>query len=456
MTQAILSRTRLLPIIDEFGLYSKERKRLGPEELVDLMRRNIEIEPAVKGPGSGLDRGEMNAFTISFTGNSPREANQVAGRLTSVFIEENLRTREQQDIGTTKFLGEQLEAARKELEKEEETLRDFKTRYLGELPEQQQGNLQVLAGLHMQLQNTVSGLDRTQQQRTYLEYLLRQYRETAPAGGSLAAPLGVSPVEAARNELARLMKERDALLARYTAEHPDVLDVNRQIAETEASVKLLINSSKTSEGESSKSPLASSGNVERDSATVQLRSQLEANRLEIASALSEQKRLQAQIADYQQRLNLTPVREQQLSDILRNYDLSKQNYADLLSKKTQSELATSLGKRQQGQQFRIVDAPSMPTKPFSPKRVKIALGGMAAGIGLGVALALLAEARDHSFRDERETRQHFEVRLVVGIPLVLSLAEKRTHSLKVALEWATGSLLVLIVLVTEFYVCVKG
>lgn len=456
MTQAILSRTRLLQIIDEFGLYPKERKRLGQDELIGLMRNNIEIEPAENSAGGRPAREGINAFMISFTGDTPRQANEVAGRLTSVFIEENLRTREQQDIGTTKFLGEQLEAARKDLEKQEQNLRDFKMRNLGQLPEQQQGNLQILGGLHMQLQNTVSALARAQQQRTYLESLLNQYHSMAVAGNSVTGSRNASPLEAAQAELVRLQREREALLARYTAEYPEVQKIDEQITQTKATLQQLMEVPKESGEGKPKFSHPPASDLERDSTTAQIRSQLEANRLEIASAVSEQKRLAAQIADYQQRLNLTPVREQQLADVLRNYDLSKQNYADLLSKKTQSELATSLQKRQQGQQFRIIDAPSMPSKPFSPKRVKIVLGGMAAGIGLGVALALFAEAQDHSFRDENDIRQQFKNRLVLAVPLMLSPAEKRTLSRKRVLQWAAASALVVVVLATEFYVFRKG
>jgi uncharacterized protein involved in exopolysaccharide biosynthesis len=232
--------------------------------------------------------------------------------------------------------------------------------------------------------------------------------------------------------------------------------VNHQITEANETLQQLISSAEKSDDGKPKSSPPPASDLERDSATAQIRSQLEANRLEIASAIGEQKRLEAQIADYQQRLNLTPVREQQLSDVLRNYDLSKQNYADLLSKKTQSELATSLQKRQQGQQFRIVDAPSMPSKPFSPKRVKIVLGGMAVGVGLGAALAVLAEARDHSFRDEKDIRHDFKNCLVLAVPLMLGPAEKRKLSRRTLLEWVMACALVFFVLATELYVIRRG
>src|SRR5208282_3465281 len=104
----------------------------------------------------------------------------------------------------------------------------------------------------------------------------------------------------------------------------------------------------------------------------------------IANALAGEKQLEARIADYQHRLNLTPVREQELAEILRNYDLSQKNYADLESKKTQSALATSLEQDQQGQQLRIVDPANFPTRPFSPNRAKFGLMGAALGLALGI------------------------------------------------------------------------
>src|SRR5581483_8710397 len=101
-----------------------------------------------------------------------------------------------------------------------------------------------------------------------------------------------------------------------------------------------------------------SARPEGNATIAQVKSQLEANRIEVENATADQHRIETSIADYQRRLNLTPVREQQLSDILRGYDQSKRHYDDLLSKKTQSELATNLERRQQGERFNIIDPPS--------------------------------------------------------------------------------------------------
>ena len=373
-----------------------------------------------------------------------------------MFIEENLKTREQQAAGTTHFLQDQLETAHVELTQRGEQLRDFKMRYLGELPEEQQGNLGILTGLQTQLQNTETGLNRAREQRSYLESLIAQYHRMAAVGGSLPGPSGLSPVEAAQQELARLRSERAELVSRYTVRHPDVRKMDQQISQSEALVERLTKAAKDSEGDKGQANTSASGGVPGDAALAQLNSQLEANRLEIATLSESQKRLASQIAEYQRRLNLTPVREQQLTDLASGYELAKQNYTDLLNKKTQSELATNLEIQQKGQQFRIVDQPSLPVKPSSPNRIKISLGGAAAGLALGVGLAFLMVAGDHSVQDEQDARQRFGIPLVVGVPLLPSPAQERWRPWRIGLEWLAGSVLVTVVALAEYYVYRRG
>jgi uncharacterized protein involved in exopolysaccharide biosynthesis len=265
-----------------------------------------------------------------------------------------------------------------------------------------------------------------------------------------------SPTETIKAELTRLRNEKADLLARYTAKYPDVAKIDEEIKETEALLAAsTLAAEPTKDGtvqESSKTARP----AERDATTAQLKSQLEANRLEIQNATEDAEQTKARIAEYQRRLNLTPVREQQLADLLRDYDQSKQHYEDLLSKKTQSELATSLERRQQGQRFRIIDRPSLPMKPSGADHVKISLAGLAAGIAVGVALAFLVEIRDHSLRDEQELRQIFAFPLMIGVPMLLGKVEERRRSRVKAVEWFATVALCLLVCATEFYVYRRG
>lgn len=452
MTEDVLSRTRLLQIISDFGLYPEQKRRLSAEQLVELMRTDIEIEPlekqtdGTKGP---------NAFKISYVGRTPDVAEQVTSRLTSLFINEDLKTQQQRDVNTTNFLQSQLTTAQADLAKKEQRLRDFKMANLGELPEQQQGNLQILDGLQMQLQNTNSALARANEQHAYLESLLGQYRNLTVATG--ASPGAVaSPIQIAQAQLTHLRNERATLLGSYSPEYPDVKKIDNEITENEALLARLEKSASASQGPGASSSAAPSTLVTTDNTIAQLNSQLKQNQLEITNDTAQIKQIQTQVEEYQHRLNLTPVREQQLTDILRGYDLAKKNYDDLYSKKTQSALATDLQIDQQGEQFRLIDPPNLPSKPFTPNRLKIALGGIAAGLAVGGGLAFLIEVKDASLHSEKDLRARFVLPIVMGVPLFVSAREKRIRSIKSVMQWCAGTILVLAVLAAEYYVYRRG
>ena len=448
MTDAILSRTQLLQIIDEFGLYSKQRSRLSPEQLVELMRSNITIQPAEKGP----EAQGLNAFKISFIGDDPRSVQAVAGRLTTLFIRENNESREAQSTDTTKFLADKLAEAEADLKEHDNRVRDFKMKNLGELPEEQSGNLAILSGLHNQLQNSMTALERAHEQQAYSQSLLSQYQDIAASGIPVAGSPLANPVDAIRTQLAKLQNERADLLARYTEKYPDVVKIDQQIKETQG-LLAAANKNPGPHKESATQDASSQARpAEKDSALAQLKSQLKANAIEIENDTADQKEIQSRIEDYQRRLNLTPVREQQLADLQRGYDLSKKNYDDLLAKKTESELATSLIERQQGERFRIIDQPSLPSKPTSPAQIKVSLAGLAIGLGIGLALAFYVESRDHSLRNEQELRRAFAFPLMLGIPQLLNESEANRRTRLVVLEWTFGVLMCGLLGVTEFFI----
>ncbi len=452
MTQQILSRTRLLQIMDELDLYAKERKRLTPEELVELMRRDVEVELI-----EGEARGEVSAFKISFATYDPRVAQRVTERLTSLYIQENLRAREQQSLGTTKFLQAQLEVASKELERLEERLSKFKMRYVGELPEQEQGNLQLLSGLQMQLQNTSAMLNRAREQRIYLESLIAQYQSLVGAGGSLhSSPAAISATRAVENELTRLRRARATLHAQYTPNHPNISKIDHEIEQTRALLARVIKEEKEAQSEETDETLATPDSSRTATAIAQLQSQLNANRAEIDNLTDEEKRIRGKIRLYERRLNLTPLRERQLADVVRDYRLSKDNYEQLLKKLLESEMASTLERRQQGERFRILDPPSLPIKPDAPNRLRMNLAGGALGLGLAVGLALLVEVRDRSLHTENELRRLVPGHMVVAVPALLTAPEQQHRRWKRYGEWLVGSALVLAVLAAEVFVYWRG
>jgi polysaccharide chain length determinant protein (PEP-CTERM system associated) len=462
MKQEVLSRTRLQEIIKTFGLYAKEVNESAPEKVILNMQKDIDITPVSEmATPAGRD---FNAFKISFTGAQPVLAQQVTSTLTSLFIKENLRSRGDQAANTTAFLNDQLKSAKEKLEEQDQRLRDFKMQHLGELPEQQQGNLGILTSLQAQLQTTMASMSRAREQRVYLETLLSGYQSMRSRNIPIqVTSTGVevsreaNPGDVAQAVVVRLQAERAALLSRYTATHPDVLSKDSEIASAKAAVARLEKEEKVkaapaaSPKPSTVAPTA--GHDPYDQPLIaQTKSQLEANRVEMENLAKDEARLKAALEQYQQRLNQTPVREQQLSGIQRDYELQKQNYTDLLNKKLQSQLATNLEKDQGGRQFRLVDPPSLPTIPSSPNRRKIALGGVAAGIGLGVALAALMGFKDRSFYSEKAITKRFGLSLVVGVPVLLTLSERRARVRRMSFEWVAGSLLMLVVLAAEAYV----
>ena len=459
MQQEVLSRPQLERIIRDFGLYAKESKRKAPEQIMALMLRDIDIEPII----SPTPQRDLNAFQISFTAQDPQIAQQITSTLTSLFIQENLKSREEQATNTTGFLHQRTEEAKKRLEVQEQRLRDFKMQNLGELPEQQQGNLGVLSGLQSQLQTTAANLSRAQEQRVYLQSLLSGYeslasQEVPPAGMASAGTVArvATPLDTAQAELNRLRTEKVSLLGRFTAQHPDVIKINRDIAAAEANVERLKAAGATGQtappDSSGASQVAQSPRTAvNNPAMAQVKSQLEANRLEVDNLLKDEKQLRASLTQYQNRLNLTPVREQQLTSLNRDYDLVKKDYEDLANKEQQSQLATSLEKNQGGRQFRLVDPPSLPVVPSSPNRLKLNLGGLAGGVAVGLLLAFLMELRDRSFHSENELGRELAPPIVVSIPLILTTAEERRRKRSATLQWVAGSALMMVVSAVEFY-----
>jgi len=433
ITQQILSRTRLLHIIDQQNLYADSNGRLTPDDKVERMRKDIgEIELVRDAEG------RVSSFYVSYSSHDPHLAQQVTSELTNLFISENLEVRQHQSEDTTNFLEGQLETARKTLSDQEEKIREFKGQHVGELPAQVGSNLQILAGMQSQLQTEEDALNTANQQRVYLETLVNQYRslQGSPKTDG-AAPVGLPAIDA---ELDKLRAQLADLSSHYTERHPDVRKLKEQIAKTEKMKEQIVDGLKARPSDPSAATATPDTSDQRDASShmVQLQGQIQANRVEIGNRERSIVELKNKVADYQARLNQEPVREQQLSDLTRGYEQSKANYDELLKKKNESAMATSMELLQQGERFRIIDPPSLPLKPDFPNRLKFCVIGLGIGLVLGMVVAGAFEMMDDRIYDEKELQKLLPVPVISEIPALAAAADERNERRRLWMGWATA------------------
>ncbi len=381
MTQQILSRTRLQATIDRFHLYAGDggfMSKMKSADPVDQMRRDIQIE-LVSAPGRPA---ELTAFKIRYSAALPELAQQVNSELTTLFIDENLKSQQQLSESTTAFLDGRVADARTKLAEQEAKVRAFKATHFGTLPSQLGSNVQIMSGLQAQLQATQHAVESAEQQKLYLQSLLQQYQSVQDS--LVSGDSTVTAPEALEAELKTLRVQLADAQSKYTDSYPDVVALKDMIAKTEQLKKQIEDEIATKQQESADSAADASESRPASmrngtlSPMIQIQSQLKVNHLETESLKQQERKIQLELSEYQARLNSTPQTEQELADISRGYEESQLNYNSLLQKQNQSQLATSLEQRQQGQQFRIIDPSSLPYKPSAPNRALVSLGGHSA------------------------------------------------------------------------------
>jgi polysaccharide biosynthesis transport protein len=302
-------------------------------------------------------------------------------------------------------------------------------------------------------------LSNAQQQQVYLQTLLTQYRSLqGPVTNSDGTPSGLPAID---KEIERLKAELSEVSSRYTERHPDVRKLKEQIIKTERTRDQLLTDLKakrnTPQPDADDTAMTqSAGNVAQSNPLAQLQSQLRANEIESKNRQQTVTSLQQKINDYQARLNQEPIREQQLADLTRGYDQSKANYDDLLKKKNESAMATSMELLQQGERFRIVDPPSLPLKPDFPNRMKFCGIGLAVGLALGTAVVAGLEMLDDRIYSEKEIRDMIPVAVISEIPVIVNPSDKERANRKLWLGWATAAFVIATILAGSAFSFLRG
>ncbi len=398
MKEQILSRSRIQPIIEKYNLYAAGGASM--DDRIDQTRKEILIKP-IRSEISHA--GGLPGFYISFTASDPHTAQLVCGEIVSLFVSENLRSRAASAEGTTDFLKGQLADAKRSLDDQDAKLAQFQREYVGKLPGQESPNVNMLSSLNIQLEAANQSLSRMEQDKTYEEAMLAQQIQNNPIpAGPGTQGAGIVKSLTLQQELQGLIAQEAELSSHYTADYPDVIAARRKIAEMRQQIAALP-PVPAQPATQTVSPGSIPPPSRYDSSAVQqLRSQIHALDLGIEDKRREQAQIQSNIHIYQDRIQSSPLVEEQYKQLTRDYQQAQTFYDSLLAKMNQSKMATDLEKRQEGEQFKVMDEPNLPDGPTYPKRSVFLGVGLALGLALGLVIVAMLEYKDTALRTERD------------------------------------------------------
>lgn len=463
LSTVVLGRVNLMNLIKKMSLYSDYSDKMTDEELVEKMRTNIKLEPVQADVGASTAGGKMVsatvAFEITFDDRDPKKAAQVASELASLFLEANLKSREDTATSAVDFLEQQTEELRKDIEAQEAKLSTFKEGHVNELPELQQLNLATLDKLDRERASLEEQVRSLQTRRAYLE---GQLATIDPYSGAIG-PDGMrylSPKE----EHERLRRTYMTLRSSLSEQHPDVVKVKRQLQAMgqeingPQDVKVYAQAlrekkeqlAKLAETVSEKHPdivalkreiaglnrsieqaksISSTPPRALDEPTnpafIALKAQVQSTQIEIRGVQAQLSRLLATQMDYQKRLEGTPKVEQEYQVMLRELESARLKYRELTGRLMSAKESKGLEESQIGDKFTLIAPPLVPEKPVKPKRLLIVLLGFVLAIATGAGTGLLLESMDHSIRSSEALMSLTSIPILAVIPYVKPPAEEK-------------------------------
>jgi len=421
VTQEVQSRTQLESMIIEFGLYPSFRQRMPMEDVVELMRSNIQIDLVRSARSEPAD-----AFHVRFTYSDPDIATKVTQRLGTLYIDRNARARVRGTEDVDAFLDTKLADARAQLDAQDRKLQAFRERHAGKLPTQTDFNMQSMQSASAQAQSMAESIARDRDQKMTLEGLLSiAQSEPAPVAastsvtnsGDSAAALNTGTPQ---QQLQVLRANRARAITRLKPQHPDIVKLDKAIADLEQKVD---SGPPTT---SSAPPVVTLTEAEatRRERLQNMRAQIESLTRQIAFKESEERRLRGTVSTYQSRLEATPGVDSEWQSLSRDYETLQANYRQLLSKSQDAKVARDMEKDQIGEQFRVLDPARVPIRPVGPFRLQLNSIALGIGLFLGVGFAAFLELRDSSFASEADVHDVLSLPVLALVPYVSTQQEQ--------------------------------
>ena len=345
----VLSRANLAKLIEQYDLYPELRQRVTMGEMVSRVRSDVSIRTVESTDGGGASS-TARAYSIKFEAAKPDVAAAVANSLASLFVDTSFEERHRQHQLTTDFLRRELERSERELREQNKLIAEFK-----------EGNRALLPS---DLQANLTRLDLLQNQRQSLSL------QIAEAGTRIASLAASGEKTSPSQKLAQMKQDLAKMRSSKTDRHPDVLELQRQIAELEAD-------SASGPAPQDESPRGLMQAAERTLAV--LRGQLAATEQEIST-------LDAKIGKM-------PAVQEDLSSLEEKASILRENYLDFLRKVQDAELDENLLKAQQGERVSVLNPAEPPSQPTHGRWQYLGFG-LFASLGLALLIGIALEFVD--------------------------------------------------------------
>jgi polysaccharide biosynthesis transport protein len=419
LQQQVLSPTRLKKLVEAEGLFPDPSGQRTEDDIIHSVQNSITVD--LFNPG-----GKMGAFRIAYTSKRQNEVARVANSLAQMFVEENLKAREEQTSGTAQFLEEQMAATKRELDETDSQLRNIKSKNIFDLPETKPYHMEALATLRGQIQTIQDKISQDQRDKAILQSMLISGgpAPTIDVDNGEGGQINVTPDQVQVQKLEARLSE---LRARYGPAHPEVRrtqneidQLKKKIANTPADAVAAVNQKPAIQVEkaSPRNPV--------------LQAQIE----KLDDDIKEQSKLlpalEQRMEFHTGKLAAEPIFEQKISSLQQDYDSLKRQYASLVEKKQAADMSYALEVRQKAEKFVVLDAAQTPLKPAAPNRAMISFVGLLGGLLMGVALAAGIDMSDESVRSESEAARLLGKPVLSGIPLLVSVKERTAMRFRVA------------------------
>ncbi len=467
ITQTVMSRSNLKAIIKKLNLYPDLKNKYTTEQILKKMKGDINMETIdvnIRNKRTGRSDSATIAFTLSFQGPVPVTVQKATNVLASLYIQEDIKTREKLASATSNFLNQELKELEKQVAFFENKISKFKEKHIGELPGSVNASLQAIARLEIQLdrinmdlrtqedkkiilQGQIATIDpllpvmteegkvamnpktRLKQLRLQLLRLQSTFSAKHPDVkklkqeiNNLEAQVGITDYSIVKIKQLKDLKGRLAILkGKLGPQHPDVIRLTREIKALSVEVNKL---------NSEQASLEMAENKPDNPTYINLTTQITSVKAIINSLMLEKQKIQNRLEGYQRKVEIAPSVEREYQDLARDYDTARNKYNDINHKLMEARVSQGMDKSQKGERFTITEPAYLPKKPYKPNRLAIMLLGFVLAAGGSIGFAAIREAFDHSIRTADQLHEITGLPVFSVVPLIETDYEKRTRIAK--------------------------